>query len=1168
MPDGMKKASSRTVFGARNIAFTSSGLGDIQPSGINSAKGGKPNSVSTRRFTLLTWLPKSLFVQFQRSANIYFLFVSILVIMPFSPTMWSSTVFPFGCVLLWTALKDMYEDLRRKRDDDAENSRMCWRYNSSAKKFEEIQWRNVLCGDLLWTSVDEAFPTDMLLLRAAGGQAFISTVNLDGETNLKERRPPDLCSAVMEHAGPDVPSTEKEMTNQLRLKMAQLALEQGLDIQLDEPKAGLTEMGGQVEMKTASDAVRQTIQQLKVSLPCYMNYEHFLPRGCVLRNTPWIITVAAYVGDETKTRMNVASTDAKISNMQHYLNRCVQGLVFFLVVFCVYGGILAEIHSDDNVAEIVPKLQACLLSGKCPDHTNGKTVQEVVEDDFHHSFIILVLMFVIILYQVVPISLYVVFEMMKILLGLQINFDKQMVDKRDEKGAIARTADLVEELGQCDFIFSDKTGTLTENEMVFARACIQGNDLGDFRGGSPGSPSPGIAETQRILAMSKESDGLAGSSRSVFSAEVRWFFFCLVTCHSAQVDMSEDGKEPHYSGSSPDEVAFLDAAHACGISFQARRRMPGSSGWELQIVGPPGEGPHILTVLCEIPFTSERKRMSIICEHKGEFFCITKGADNIISALCDEPFSEPIAEQLMKYSKQGLRTLAFAAKVVDQQFLEVWQQKLAVASNAPEDREQRLSEVAAEMEHSLLLSGITAIEDRLQAGVPEAITTVKAAGIRFWVLTGDKTETAVEIVRACQLFTEEMTLAYMVNATSEEHTLQLLREAKQKLEGNENGGLIIDGTFTKFALASPECRTQLYVMAAETKACVCCRLSPQQKRKLVELVKEQNATSITLAIGDGANDVSMIQGAHIGIGVRGKEGNQAVQASDIAVSQFRFLVPLLLCHGRRAYRRIALFLCYYIYKHIVLATADVIWAHQFNFRAEIGYPEWLSSAYSVAFTSLPVMVILGFDRDLPDSVAIADPTLYVEGLNRSRFNFKIFTVWMISGVWHGALAWAVPSAILGSRAFSVYWDEWKEKYRVDRSDDFWMASCVSFTLVVFFVDMRLWMVALNKLSVPTIGVLLLSVGAYFIVLFFIGHVYPSMQPEIEGIPSEMMEDEKALFCIFLTPLALLIDLIIYRVAKMLYPSPLDKARQAYASGRSTQGKAKDTQAVKPAQPAW
>jgi len=1141
------------MYRKRSIKFRPNGNGapSLEPPDLNRVKSGKPNLVTTTRFTLITWLPKSLFAQFKRVANIYFLFVSILVFFPWSPHMWSSTVTPFVSVLLWTALKDMYEDHRRKRDDDAENSRRCLRFNAGAENFEEISWKDLLCGDIVWITADEAFPADLLLLRASGGQAFISTVNLDGETNLKERSPPELSSAFLEQAG---------QTGELKLSMVQLMMDQGLQIDLDEPKIGLTDMGGNVSLKSPTDTVEQALKQLKVNQPDFLHHEHFLPRGCVLRNTPWILTVAAYVGDDTKTRLNVADTSGKISNMQNYLNRCVQGLVFFLFIFCIYAGIMALAQED--VSEIAAKIRAL------PSPPQEAELAKILEEDFTRGFFINFLIYWIILYQIVPISLYVCFETVKLALGFQINFDKQMVDSRTGQGAMARTADLVEELGQVDFIFSDKTGTLTENEMVFARACIQGTDLGDFRAGSKAAPAAGILETQRILA----------NSGDELHAEVKWFFVCLASCHSAQVDIQDDGV-PHYSGSSPDEVTFLEAGHAIGISFQARRRLPGKAGWELRVLVPCIEecdssavnttadtlilsapeaelqgstivvkpekarmpsGEQILSVFCEIPFTSERKRMSIICEHKGDFVCITKGADNVISALCDEPFSEAVAEQLLKYSKQGLRTLAIASKIVDREFVMAWQQKLAMANIAQDDRERQLAEVAAEMEHSLLLSGISAIEDRLQPKVPEAIDSIKAAGIRFWVLTGDKIETAVEIVRACRLFTADMVLAYMVNATSEEHALQMLKEAKKMLEGRTGGGLIIDGTFTKFVLGSVQARSELYRLALSTTSCVCCRLSPAQKRKLVELVKIENPRAITLAIGDGANDVSMIQGAHIGIGVRGKEGNQAVQASDVAISQFSFIVPLLFCHGRRAYRRVAQFLCYYIYKHIVLATADVIWAHQFQFLGEIAYPEWLSSAYNVFFTSLPVMVILSFDRDMPDSVAVASPGLYVEGLLRTRFNYKVFTLWMISGVWHGTLAWAVPCAILGTKDFFI--EEDSGVYTVEMVEQFWVASCTSFTLVVLFVDLRLWMVALNKLAAPTITMLFMSVVCFFAALFVLD--FTGLQPQISGVPVKMLSDSKALLCIFLTPLALVVDMVLYYGAKIINPSPLDKARWA------------------------
>jgi len=203
----------------RKITFTRNASPAVDPPAVNEGQGGYPNRVSTTRFTLATWLPKSLFAQFQRVANIYFLFVSVIVCIPDGPMAWPATVLTFLGVLLWTALKDLYEDRRRKRDDDAENLRRCMRYNAQTCSFEEVNWKDVLAGDILLSFADEAFPADVLLVRAAGGQAFISTVNLDGETNLKERRAADLLSAItdMPEAGQDVPRGEQAREQVLQM---------------------------------------------------------------------------------------------------------------------------------------------------------------------------------------------------------------------------------------------------------------------------------------------------------------------------------------------------------------------------------------------------------------------------------------------------------------------------------------------------------------------------------------------------------------------------------------------------------------------------------------------------------------------------------------------------------------------------------------------------------------------------------------------------------------------------------------------------------------------------------------------------------------------------------------------------------------------------------------
>jgi len=311
------------------------------------------------------------------------------------------------------------------------------------------------------------------------------------------------------------------------------------------------------------------------------------------------------------------------------------------------------------------------------------------------------------------------------------------------------------------------------------------------------------------------------------------------------------------------------------------------------------------------------------------------------------------------------------------------------------------------------------VEDRLQDGVPEAIETVKAAGVRVWVLTGDKTETAVDIAKSCLLFTSETHIAYAVDAESIAEASQKLRDAKTMLDDldwDKDKGLVLDGRTIKHAFLDETCKDIIYELGLASRSCVCCRLTPLQKRQLVELVHEKSPSTITLAIGDGANDVPMIEGAHLGVAVRGKEGCQAVQVSDVAISQFRFLVPLLLCHGRRAYRKIALFLCFYLYKNVALAMGDVVWMHQDQYRGRIAFPEYLSVNYNFLFTSWHILFVLGFDCDVDDSVAVSTPSLYSSGPNRELFNGGVFTSWMIVAVYHGVVAWRICLRQEGTRS--------------------------------------------------------------------------------------------------------------------------------------------------------
>jgi len=406
----------------------------------------------------------------------------------------------------------------------------------------------------------------------------------------------------------------------------------------------------------------------------------------------------------------------------------------------------------------------------------------------------------------------------------------------------------------------------------------------------------------------------------------------------------------------------------------------------------------------------------------------------------------------------------------------------------------------------------------------------------------------VEIVRSCKLFTEHMVLASLTNCASQEQAIELLEKAKQQLEGVKDGGLVLDGTFVGFVLMTERGAAMLYELAISSSSCVCCRLSPQQKRKLVELVRRFNVRGITLAIGDGANDVSMLQGAHVGIGIRGKEGNQAVQASDVAISQFRFLVPLLLCHGRRAYRRVAVLLCFMLYKHIVLAMGDIIWAHQCSrrFSGQNAYPEWMGSAFPALITGLPVIVALGYDQDLPDEIVQRYPEVYTEGIDRLHFNPRVFVTWVLTALWHGSVAWLVPSLWVGNNSWTTHLKS--AKYG---PVEFWRASCISFLMLVTFINQRLWMYSYSPFALRTVLVMAFSYFMLIACMLCLAFTPPgkAMQPHLAtGVVDVIFSQWKYLKVIIVTPFFLFLDALALFCYATFRPSPLDIARGQWRRG--------------------
>jgi phospholipid-translocating ATPase len=425
------------------------------------------------------------------------------------------------------------------------------------------------------------------------------------------------------------------------------------------------------------------------------------------------------------------------------------------------------------------------------------------------------------------------------------------------------------------------------------------------------------------------------------------FFTVLALCHSVLTAVDPKTGAIEYKAQSPDEAALVQAAADVGYVFRGREREL------LRLQTPFSDEPREYELLNILEFSSARKRMSVVVRSLNEddrrLFLLTKGADNIIFERLKEGEEELKAittQHLDAFANEGLRTLTLAYKVVSEEYYADWSQRYHDATTTLDDREEKIEAVSAEIEGDLRLLGATAIEDRLQDGVPETIADLKRAGIKIWVATGDKLETAIAIGHSTNLIQKDSNIVVVRGGGEQGRPVytQMLRAVEEffpesdvlsdpdvdrstldadaavrqhvgrvnsgmsEVVGDNNGErpggfvLVVDGAALTQAFSDEAHQYLLLRLATLCEGVICCRVSPKQKAQVTRLVREGLGV-MTLAIGDGANDVSMIQAADVGVGISGEEGLQAVNSSDYAIAQFRFLKRLLLVHGHWSYAR-------------------------------------------------------------------------------------------------------------------------------------------------------------------------------------------------------------------------------------------------------------------------
>eukprot|EP00466_Bigelowiella_natans_P005228 jgi/Bigna1/132164/aug1.16_g6872 len=1280
-------------------------------------------------------------------------------------------------------------------------------------EIKDTTWSKVAVGDLVIVRRDEAAPADFVILATGteDGLCYVETSNIDGETNLKLRQSPlaaaaDGCyrdysrsrglsvalalnRASYEERGEKEEEEEekeeeddgKEQEQQHhRFFSKEEALRQAvgwatsLDMKcvVEKPNRSVNTLKGYLELmvKTEDNGQKSEEEDAKKEKPSPstitrsirrntlpLTGRNLVIRGSIIRNTAWCVGLCVYTGDDTKIMQNSTETPSKLSNIDKILNRTLYIIVMTQAILVtatdVAGLVWRKEHlgkKDDGGTSGIETYYSAwyLLPGP-----NSTEADSFVFPPWLSNW----LAFFILFNNFVPINLYVILDFVNMLQAVMITNDLKMYDEATDSPATCRSTNLCQEIGQVQHIFSDKTGTLTQNLMVFRTCAIGGKAYGSFPedispmidggGDGPSKDEEGCSgfigqntdsKERRVVfegggfnhddkASSRGSSHVKKEMSSSLLTPISLlheslvlqrnemkdrsglthsleedFLLALAVCHTVVID--EKGE---IQAESPDEAALVRGASEAGYRFIGRKgnvvsvrvaagtitttstTTAASAGNGAEDEGEEGEGvdrrlegpvafrnskgrpeQHVVlkfTVLGVNTFSSKRKRMSVVVRcPDGSVRVIVKGADSVIyerlrrssnhdshdekgeeglrkpgtrvtsstgaiSSTSSSSSSAAVRDNVNKFAMKGLRTLAIAQRKLEEDELRLWKKEYDTAAAAVSNRKELLEAAADKVESSgLTLLGATGIEDKLQDDVARTITDIQAAGITFWVLTGDKPETAINIgyssgvlkphsriykmlrlssmpaingvhipLSGPQAASKELNRVYKQQKkhshsqqrhraskansgagyslfqrrrNSSEHfsNSRILREVEKKRHSsshneqllaveeeeeeddeedcfyddsvlndqdkqlNETTGdhqaLVVTGKVLEQILDNGGLRKKLLRVCRPCNVVVACRVSPLQKAQLVKMVREGvKPEPITLSIGDGANDVGMIQEAHIGVGISGREGRQAVNASDFAIAQFRFLKRLLLVHGRWNYRRICKVITYVFYKNFTITLTLLIYACMAGISGTSLYESLMYNGFNF-FTMFPIIGVGTMDQDVRAETVESFPVLYVSGRLSEDLNSGIIIENILTAIIHAIIVVFLPYLSYsgldqaGIGGLSVF-------------------GTMVFSCLVFLMQYRVMLITATYTKY-TAYALLLSFFLYFLFLVCYG-LMDFLNWEFYYVPYKMMGAPVFWIVLFGVPgTALYIDFFIKYVRRELCPTLMDIATEA------------------------
>lgn len=979
------------------------------------------NVVSNAKYTPWSFLPRTLYNEFSFFFNIYFLLVALSQIIPILRIGYmSSYIAPLAFVVSISLGKEALDDIVRRRRDAEANAEEFTVVSLERSNVMEMnkKSRDLKVGDVLKVRKNQRLPADVVILQSLSNDSSSSRQNSFEEeapaqvTDLLETGEGSSNPAADFAPSPEPANAAVSSASDTFIRTDQLdgetdwklrfpsALSQGLSladfarlkVTASPPDKRVNEFMGTIELAPPTGFYDTHVDEnapaaRKPATQGSDSESNSAP--LTIDNTAWANTVLAsntityaaiiYTGSQTRAALSTSPSRSKVGLLEYEINN----LTKILCILCLLMSVVLV-----------------ALEGFEP--TNNK------------KWYVAMMIYLILFSTIIPMSLRVNLDMAKTVYGRFIQRDK------DIPGTVVRTSTIPEDLGRIEYLLSDKTGTLTQNEMELKKIHVgtvsYANEAMDevasfIRQGFAGN----ALTTPSTVFGTQAGQGTAPRTRREIGSRVRDIILALGLCHNVTpTTEEEDGqKVTAYQASSPDEIAIVRYTEEVGLklSYRDRQNVVLESTDSKQVVVR-------VRILDIFPFTSDSKRMGIIVQfqqdenaldidskHEPEIWFYQKGADTVMSSIVAA--NDWLDEETANMAREGLRTLVVGRKRLSlsqyQEFSSMYKQ----ASMSFQGRDDSMAKVLSEyLERDLELLGVTGVEDRLQRDVKSSLELMRNAGIKIWMLTGDKVETARCVAISAKLVARGQYIHTVQKCTDK----QTAQEALDFLRNKTDCCLLIDGESLNLMLG--QFRTAFISVAVLLPAVIACRCSPTQKAEIAELIRQYTKKRVC-CIGDGGNDVSMIQAADVGIGIVGKEGKQASLAADFSITHFHHLTKLLVWHGRNSYKRSAKLAQFIMHRGLIISICQTMYSIASHFEPKGLFINWLMVGYATVYTNAPVFSLV-FDKDVDERLANMYPELYKELKTGKSLSYRSFFTWVLISVYQGAVIQGLSQILLNS----------------------------------------------------------------------------------------------------------------------------------------------------------